>query len=45
MRGRNVPQMEVVEFDVGEEVDGYSFADPDLRVAAVAVDPDLPAPA
>lgn len=45
MRDRNVPQLEVVEFDVGEGVDGYFFADPDLRVAAVAVNPDLPAPA
>lgn len=45
MGGRNGPHLEVVKFDVGEGVDGYYFADPELRVAAVAVNPNLPEPA
>lgn len=45
MRGRNVPQLEVVELDVGEGVDGYFFGDANLRVAAQVVNPELPEPA
>lgn len=45
MRDRNVPQLEVVEFDVGDGVDGYFFTDAELSVAAVAVNPELPEPA